>query len=136
MSSLSFVTTTTVLRLHTNRSLLLTHVEHEPEYFRAVKDLTNLKLASFTADDLVSVRVASTAYGLHLFGKVKIPAADNAYIHIRIFGSAKNGTDGNSLDEREYKLHSIHTEEIVKDDGDRVYRAIFKKDDPLEWFDT
>jgi len=70
-----------------------------------------------------------------LFAKVKIPAASDAYIHLRIFGSAKEGTDGSSLDEREYKLHSIHTEEVLKGD-DRVYRAIFKKDDALEWFDT
>jgi hypothetical protein len=114
----------------------LTRTEHEPEYFRAVKDLSDHDLASFSADDLESVRVATSAYGLHLFGKVKIPAASDAYIDIRIFGSAKNGTDGSTLDEREYKLHSIHTEEVVKKDGDKVYRAIFKKDDALEWFDT
>lgn len=98
--------------------------------------MSDKDLAAFSADDLESVRVAVSAYGLHLFGKVRLPAANDAYIHVRIFGSAKDGTDGSSLDEREYKLHSIHTEEVVKEDGDRVYRAIFKKDDPLEWFDT
>jgi hypothetical protein len=67
---------------------------------------------------------------------VKLPALDNGYIHIRIFGAAKDGTDGSSLDEREYSLHSIHTEEVIKEDGDRVYRAIFGKDDTLEWFET
>ncbi|KAH7083167.1 hypothetical protein BKA63DRAFT_403431 [Paraphoma chrysanthemicola] len=113
-----------------------THDKHEPEYFRAVADLSDHDLASFTANDLESVRVATSAYGLHLFGKVRVPTAQDAYIHVRIFGSAKDGTDGNTLDEREYKLHSIHTEEVVKKDGDRVYRAIFKKDDALEWFDT
>jgi hypothetical protein len=82
------------------------------------------------------VRVASSAYGLHMFGKVKLPVLDNAYVHVRIFGSARDGTDGSSLDEREYSLHSIHTEEVIKDDGDRVYRAILGKDDALEWFDT
>ncbi|KAF2020651.1 hypothetical protein BU24DRAFT_445838 [Aaosphaeria arxii CBS 175.79] len=112
------------------------HDKHEPEYFRAVKDVSDSDLASFSASDLESVRVANSAYGLHLFGKVKIPAVDNAYIHIRIFGSAKENTDGSSPDEREYKLHSIHTEEVVKDDGDHVFRAIFGKNDALEWFDT
>ncbi|OAL52425.1 hypothetical protein IQ07DRAFT_585614 [Pyrenochaeta sp. DS3sAY3a] len=112
------------------------HDKHEPEYFRAVQDISDADLIAFTASDLESVRVAVSAYGLHLFAKVKIPASDNAYIHIRVFGSAKDGTDGSSLDEREYKLHSIHTEEVVKDDGDHVYRAIFAKDDALEWFDT
>jgi hypothetical protein len=82
------------------------------------------------------VRVAETAYGLHLFGKVRIPAVDDGYIHVRIFISAKDGTDGSDLSEREAKLHSIHTEEVVKRDGDHVYRAIFGKDDPLEWFET
>jgi hypothetical protein len=71
-----------------------------------------------------------------MFGKVKLPVLDNAYVHVRIFGSARDGTDGSSLDEREYSLHSIHTEEVIKDDGDRVYRAILGKDDALEWFDT
>lgn len=115
---------------------LTTCPEHEPEYFRAVKDLSDDDLASFSSSDLESVRVAVSAYGLHLFAKVKIPALDNAYIHVRIFGSAKDGTDGSSADEREYKLHSIHTEEVIKEDGDRVYRAIFGKNDELEWFDT
>lgn len=110
--------------------------EHEPEYFRVVKDLSDDDLTSFSSSDLEAVRVAVSAYGLHLFGKVKIPALDNAYIQVRIFGSAKDGTDGSSADEREYKLHSIHTEEVVKSDGDRVYRAIFGKNDELEWFDT
>jgi hypothetical protein len=93
-------------------------------------------LASFSANDLESVRVTAAAYGLHLFGKVKIPALDNAYIHIRIFGSAKEGTDGSSLEERDHTLHSIHTEETVKENGEKTYRAIFGKDDPLEWFET
>lgn len=110
--------------------------EHEPEYFRAVKSLSDDELTSFSSSDLEAVRVAVSAYGLHLFGKVKIPSLDDAYIHVRIFGSAKDGTDGSSADEREYKLHSIHTEEVVKDDGDRVYRAIFGKNDELDWFDT
>ncbi|CAN9315378.1 unnamed protein product [Alternaria alternata] len=112
------------------------HDKHEPEYFRAVKHLSDTDLVSFTAEDLESVRAAVTAYGLHLFGQVKLPALDNGYIHIRIFGAAKDGTDGSSLDEREYSLHSIHTEEVIKEDGDRVYRAIFGKDDALEWFET
>ena len=112
------------------------HSEHEPEYFRAVASLSDTDLTSFTSSNLESVRVANSAYGLHLFGKLKIPTLDDAYIHIRIFGSAKDGTDGSSADEREYKLHSVHTEEVVKGDGDRIYRAIFGKADALEWFDT
>jgi hypothetical protein len=110
--------------------------EHEPEYFARVSSLSDSDLTSFTSSDLASVRVANSAYGLHLFGKVRLPAVKDAYIHVRIFGSAKEGTDGSEADEREYKLHSVHTEETVKSDGDRVYRAVFAEKDELEWFDT
>ncbi|KAJ4381540.1 hypothetical protein N0V86_002900 [Didymella sp. IMI 355093] len=112
------------------------HDRHEPEYFRAVKHVSDSDLTSFTAHDLESVRVAISAYGLHLFGKIKLPAVDNGYIYVRVFGSPKDGIDGSSADEREYSLHSIHTEEVIKEDGDRVYRAIFGRNDKLEWFDT
>ncbi|KAF2628937.1 hypothetical protein BU25DRAFT_409433 [Macroventuria anomochaeta] len=112
------------------------HDRHEPEYFRAVKHVSDPDLTSFTVRDLGSVRVAISAYGLHLFGKIRLPAVDDGYIHVRVFGSPKDGTDGSSADEREYSLHSIHTEEIIKEDGDRVYRAIFGRNDELEWFDT
>ena len=84
------------------------------------------------------MRVATSAYGLHLFAKVKLRcvADDDRYIHVRIFGAAREGTDGSSPEERVYSLHSIHTEEVVREDGDRVYRAVFGKEDALEWFDT
>jgi hypothetical protein len=82
------------------------------------------------------VRVAASAYGVHLFCKVRIPAAEGAYIHVRVFGAAREGTDGSEADEREYRVHSIHTEEVVKEDGDRVYRGVFGEGDELEWFDT
>ncbi|KAJ4984177.1 hypothetical protein SVAN01_10348 [Stagonosporopsis vannaccii] len=117
---------------HLTATYLLTLLGHEPEYFRAVQHIPDSDLASFTAHDLESVRVAISAYGLHLFGKIRITAVDDGYIHVRVFGSPKNGTDGSSTDEREYSLHSIHTEEVVKEDGDRVYRAIFGRHDELE----
>lgn len=110
--------------------------EHEPEYFAAVSSLSNDDLTSFTASDLESVRVGTTAYGLHLFGKVALPAAPGKYIHVRVFVGAEEGTDGATEEDRVAKLHSIHTEEVVKEDGDHVYRAIFEKGDALEWFDT
>ncbi|KAF2808873.1 uncharacterized protein BDZ99DRAFT_488722 [Mytilinidion resinicola] len=112
------------------------HDKHEPEYFRAVSSLSDNDLTSFTISDLEAVRVGSSAYGLHLFGKVGLPAAPGSYIHVRVFVAAEEGTDGASEEDRVAKLHCIHTEEVVKEDGDHVYRAIFKKDDPLEWFDT
>jgi hypothetical protein len=112
------------------------HDKHENEYFRAASSLSNVELTSFSSSDLELVRVGTSAYGLHLFGKVKIPRIENGYIHIRVFIAASDGTDGSTEEERVAKLHSIHTEEVVKHNGDHVYRAIFGKDDPLEWFDT
>ncbi|CZS90902.1 hypothetical protein WAI453_003902 [Rhynchosporium graminicola] len=103
------------------------HDKHEPEYFAAVKHLSNEQLTNFSADNLKEVRVAQTAYGLHLLGKVLLPDSGDRYFMFRAFipGEAETA-----------RLHSIHTEEVEKSDGDKVYRAIFLQNDPLEWFDT
>lgn len=82
------------------------------------------------------MRTATSAYGLHLFGKVRLPASGGGYIHVRVFVAAEEGTDGKTEDERVAKLHSIHTEDVEKENGERTYRAIFTKEDPLEWFET
>ena len=103
--------------------------KHEKEYFAAVENLSNHDLADFSAENLESVRVAQSAYGIHLFAKVRIPALPDsgpAYIHVRIFTTGADST----------KLHSIHTEEKDDEAGGKTYRAIFTKDDELEWFDT
>ncbi|KAI8243815.1 hypothetical protein K4K57_011972 [Colletotrichum sp. SAR 10_99] len=113
--------------LHTRRE----YQKHEREYFQAVEELDDDQLAGFSSNDLVAVRVAVSAYGVHLFGKIRIPAMSDsgpAYIHFRAF-------DVPGGDEPA-KLHSIHTEEKEHSDGDKTYRAIFTKNDPLEWFDT
>ncbi|KAF1998250.1 hypothetical protein P154DRAFT_439617 [Amniculicola lignicola CBS 123094] len=112
------------------------HDKHEPEYFRAVSSLSDHQLGSISPSSLVLVRVGTSAYGLHLFGKVKLEEAEDAYIHVRIFIGAEEGTEGETEEDRVAKLHCIHTEEVVKEDGDHVYRAIFMEKDPLEWFDT
>jgi len=95
--------------------------------------LSDADLTSFTVANLELVRVARSAYGVHLFGKVRIPTLPSsgpAYIHFRAFdGSPDSG--GSTA-----KLHSIHTEDKELSDGHHSYRAIFTKDDPLEWFDT
>jgi len=70
-----------------------------------------------------------TAYGLHLFGKVQLKELDDGYIHFRAFVP----NPGNS---EVVKLHTIHTEETEHSSGDKTYRAIFSKNDALEWFDT
>ncbi|KAF7540653.1 hypothetical protein G7Z17_g12148 [Cylindrodendrum hubeiense] len=104
--------------------------KHEPEYFAAVEHLSNNDLAGFTVDNVEAVRVGPSAYGIHLFAKLRIPAlpADGpAYIHFRAFTAGSDEPP---------KFHSIHTEEKEGPDGGKTYRAIFTNDDELEWFDT
>ncbi|EQB44611.1 hypothetical protein CGLO_16624 [Colletotrichum gloeosporioides Cg-14] len=56
--------------LHTRRE----YQKHEREYFQAVEELDDDQLAGFSSKDLVAVRVGVSAYGVHLFGKIRIPA--------------------------------------------------------------
>lgn len=127
------------------------NLEHEPEYFAATvrhsnsplnylgaNDLQDLQehlsdqdLVGFSADDFEQVRAATSAYGIHLFGKLRIPAMPDpsgpAYIHFRVFIGGGDEPP---------KLHSIHTEEREDSSGGKTYRAVFTKNDELEWFDT
>lgn len=71
-----------------------------------------------------------SAYGIHIFGKLRLPAMPDsgpAYVHFRVFST---GPDDQAT------LHCIHTEERELPGGGFSYRAIFTKNDPLEWFDT
>jgi len=107
--------------------------KHEPAYFAAVENLTDHQLTNFSSDDLVLVRVATSAYGLHILGKVQLPESNGhanpshgaAYFHFRAFVAGET-----------VKLHCIHTEELDHADGSKTFRAIFSQNDPLEWFDT
>jgi hypothetical protein len=106
--------------------------KHGLPYFEAAAHLSDADLASFSQADFELVRHAQVAYGHILFGKLRIPAlADtrNCYVHFRAF-EPEPGT------ERKAELHSIHTERIEEPNGGFKYRALFSKDDPLEWFDT
>lgn len=92
--------------------------------------LSDTDLVSFTDVDFVQVRVAPSAYGIHLFGKLRIPPMPDsgpAYVHFRLFIPGKDDPA---------TLHCIHTEEKELADGGFAYRAIFTKNDPLEWFDN
>lgn len=53
-------------------------IEHESEYLRAVKDVSDHDLASFDSSALETVRVGEIAYGYHLFDKVKLPLLTTA----------------------------------------------------------
>jgi hypothetical protein len=110
-----------------------------PKYFSAVSSLSDDELAGFTADDLVAVRAGAVAYGIIIFGKVKIPAAKldsgSGYIFVRWFagGDDSDGDGKVQKDEVEYKFHSIYTEE--KHDGDDIkFRAIMGESDDLFFF--
>jgi len=76
------------------------------------------------ASDLKEVRVTSSAYGKHLFGKVQFPGSP-LYFMFRAFvpGGAETA-----------KLHCIHMAEEGKD-GEKTFKAIWKESDPLEWFE-
>ena len=108
--------------------------EHEPEFFKSVAQLSDDQLATFSEKDLVLVRVGTSAYGLHLFGKVGLPHAPGAFIHMRAFVGGNNNPA--EAEDRTVRLHCIHIEEIETSGGNKTFRAIFDKADPLEWFDT
>ncbi|TAQ89004.1 hypothetical protein B7494_g2682 [Chlorociboria aeruginascens] len=104
--------------------------KHEREFFAAVENLSDKQLTNFSADDLKLVRVATSAYGIHLFGKTLLPEGDSeggTYFMFRAFipGEAENA-----------RLHCIHTQELEQEDGTKSFKAIFTENDPLEWFDT
>ncbi|KAJ4424775.1 hypothetical protein N0V82_000494 [Gnomoniopsis sp. IMI 355080] len=105
------------------------HDKHEKEYFQAVAHLSDDELTAFTADDFDQVRIGTSAYGTHIFGRVKIPALpDNGpcYVFFRLCDKGKD---------EEATFHSFHTEESPdKENGGFKYRAIYTKNDPLEWF--
>lgn len=127
--------------------------EHEPRYFAAAEHLSDAQLAGFSSKDICQVRVAHSAYGLHLFGKVRIPSLPEdgpAYIHFRAF---KGGPEGkcslhsirmdclqpslhHSWDSETSSHQSPDIEEKPSDDRTHSFRAIFARDDLLEWFDT
>ncbi|KAK7739943.1 hypothetical protein SLS53_005537 [Cytospora paraplurivora] len=105
------------------------HDKHEKEYFQAAASLSDHELANFSLENLEEVRVGESSYGYHLFGRLRIPAlpADGpSYVFFRAFDTGK---------ESEAKFHSFHTEQAEdKVNGGFKFRAIFTKDDPLEWF--
>jgi hypothetical protein len=115
------------------------HDKHEPEYFSDVSTLSDQELTSFDEHDLVAVRAGSVAYGLIVFGKVRIPKTEGGYVFVRWFvGGDDNDGDGKveaDEGEVEYKFHSFYTEDKADSgEGGRRYRAIMKEDDELFFF--
>jgi len=111
------------------------HDKHEPQYFKSVSHLSDQELTSFTEKDLVAVRSGKVAYGVIVFGKVRIPALSGAYVFVRWFvGGVEHDHEG-IVDKEgvEYRFHSIYTEEKKLDDG-LEFRAIMGEKDELEFF--
>jgi hypothetical protein len=116
------------------------HDKHEPQYFAAVAHLSDAELTSFDASDLVSIRAGQVAYGVIVFGKVKIPGAtapdgSQGHVFVRWFaGGADHDADGVvEKEEVEYKFHSFYTEDKEVEGGNE-YRAIMGEADELFFF--
>ncbi|ESZ91354.1 hypothetical protein SBOR_8262 [Sclerotinia borealis F-4128] len=101
--------------------------KHEPQYFAPISHLSDHTLTSFDSSSLKSVRVATSAYGLHLLGKVLLPGTEDKYFMFRAFIVGDSDTA---------KLHCIHMEETdVGGEEGKMFRAIFRESDELTWFD-
>jgi len=101
--------------------------EHSPhEMFVRVEGYSDHQLLEpiDVKKDVVQVKTGETAYGLHLFGKLRVHGVDDAFIHVRLF-----------VTEETVKVHAIQTDEHYKDDqGHTHFTAIFREKDVLEWF--
>jgi len=118
-------------KIETELKKMLQHLrhqtdKHEPQYFEAVSGLDDKQLTTFSSEDLKSVRIATSAYGFHLFGKVLLPESGSSYFMFRAFipGDAETA-----------RVHCIHMEELSSPGGDKEFKAIFGERDELEWFD-
>ncbi|ORY69448.1 hypothetical protein BCR35DRAFT_308038 [Leucosporidium creatinivorum] len=103
--------------------------KHEPRMFASAKDLSDQQLAEWDLEkDLVAIRAGSTAYGTIIFGKIRIPALEDGYVHVRIHDGTEKGQD-------DVVFHSIFTDEIRNEEGKIIdYRAVQSGEKALEWF--
>ncbi|BGP17850.1 hypothetical protein JCM10213_008352 [Rhodosporidiobolus nylandii] len=102
---------------------------HEPRMFEQAKELSDEELTNWDlAEDLEIVRSSSSPYGSIIFGKLRVPALVDSYLHVRIHDSPGDG-QGN------VRLHSILTEEVRNEEGKVVeWRAFQTRDTSLEFF--
>jgi hypothetical protein len=96
---------------------------------------------------LFQVRSASTAYGSVIFGKIRIPCQQDAFIHVRCVSwlffprSAAYTLQIDSIHDtpgegqNNVKFHSILTDERRDSEGNVVdYEAFQTREKPLEFF--
>jgi len=104
--------------------------KHEPKMWFRAAGLSDEELTGFNLkQDLVAVRSGATSYGTIIFGKIRIPAIEDGYIHVRIHDPHNRGVE-------DVKFHSLFTDEGDRDaDGHpTTWRAIQTLDTPLEFF--
>ncbi|KZP34732.1 hypothetical protein FIBSPDRAFT_1035708 [Athelia psychrophila] len=105
--------------------------KHEPKMWSRVQGITDEELVAFNVagGDLVLIRNGATSYGTILLGKIKIPAVEDAYVHVRILKGEVDGKD-------DIKFHSIFTNEGNKDvDGHpTTWQAVQTLATPLDFF--
>ncbi|KAF9051127.1 hypothetical protein BDZ89DRAFT_1005741 [Hymenopellis radicata] len=104
--------------------------QHEPKMWSKASGLSDDELTGFTLEnDLVLVRSAPTSYGQIILGKLRIPALEDGYVHIRIHDPPGGGPE-------DVKFHSIFTEEGHKNEAGNptTWNAIHTLDKPLEFF--
>ncbi|KAF7306086.1 hypothetical protein HMN09_00763700 [Mycena chlorophos] len=137
--------------------------KHEPKMWSLARETADHDLVAFDIkDDLVAIRTAQTAYGVIIFGKIRIraikldaheqlaPGAVEKDVHGKIKVEMKNGKVNDDLygfihvrihdppgdAEEDVKFHSIFTDEGKDKDGENngFYRAIQPNSKPLEFF--
>jgi len=105
---------------------------HEPRMWERAAGISEHDLLNFhvNKENLVLVRSGLTSYGTVIFGKIKLPKIDDAFVHVRIQDPPGEGVQ-NMI------FHSIFLN-IGERDADghaQYYRAIQTDDTPLDWFD-
>jgi len=108
--------------------------QHERRMWSRAAHLSDDELTSFNIEhDLVQIRSGATAYGIIVFGKIRIPAVHDekgeGFVHVRIHDPPNRGSE-------DVRFHSIFTEEIRPDEETPPtgYCAIHTIDKPLEFF--
>ncbi|KIY44442.1 hypothetical protein FISHEDRAFT_67543 [Fistulina hepatica ATCC 64428] len=102
---------------------------HEPRMWSRARGISDAHLTAFDLEDLVLVRAGLTSYGTILLGKIRIPAIENGYIHVRVHDPPNRG-------EEDVIFHSLWTDEgnLNSDGQPTTWNAIQTEDTPLEFF--
>ncbi|GAA5858857.1 hypothetical protein JCM1840_006590 [Sporobolomyces johnsonii] len=96
--------------------------------FKRATGLSDAELTDWNLEeDLVEVRSGTTSYGTLLFGKIRIPALVDGYVHVRIHDPVERGQE-------DVTFHSFFTDEVRQGDKVVYWQAIQSKATPLEFF--